>query len=188
MKKVGLLVLLVSLCYALCAFIQLSCDVDLGGKMAIDNEYNSGDMNVNLGITPGIEVLGTNNKLIYGVGIQYQIPRGFDEQNAPSNVTFNYIPIYGTLKIPFNQSEFHPELCAQLGYNVYNGSSAWKGGSDLSGGLFLGAGLSLVNRNTVISFMYKLHKGNAEMTYYGTNLSADNNYSHIALSLGFRLR
>jgi hypothetical protein len=122
-----------------------------------------------------------------GMGFLYQTPR---EQELEGSGNFNFLPLYGILKIKLGNEmqSVIPCLVANVGYSIiFNGEAKYKGPFSLNGGLYFGAGLQIEISSFVIEGMYKTFNGTAELNNSGFQSSSaafDINYSTLSVMIG----
>lgn len=155
--------------------------LDMAGEHKVSVVGVSSSEDVNMGISLSGEYVSAIDKNIgIGFGMTFQIPRA--QKDYPGN--FNFIPLYGLVKIGSVASEVSPYLIGQLGYNLlYMGDNTYKGDGSLSGGIYYGIGGGLIFRNlSQIEILYSVNKGSWELAGYP---NFDVEYSKITLSFGF---
>jgi hypothetical protein len=101
------------------------------GNDAVDNGYS-------------IAVEGLNKVLPFlqvGVGIEYEVGR--QQADFPGN--FQYVPIYGVARVPFDIGPIIPYAVGRIGYGLFSGDSTYTGGYATTGGLYyaVGGGIDL---------------------------------------------
>lgn len=153
--------------------------VDMSGKHEVSSEGLSATENVEMGFSlSGEYVSAINETLELGVGITYQIPRSQEDFKGD----FNFIPIYGLVKIRPTTNDMSPYLIGQLGYNLFDGDSDYKGLGSLSGGIYYGIGAGLIFQKGVqVELLYSVNNGSYEVLGYNFDIK----YSKIGLSLGY---
>lgn len=126
MKKTLLVVLALLVIFSVSAFAQFNVKVGMDFSGEFTEKYESiPDVSVKVenGFTiAGEYVMPYSDEIDFGVGVAYQLARGYDEVGANEDVTFNFIPIYGVAK--YNIEQFY--VLGQLGYNILNISDEHK--------------------------------------------------------------
>ncbi len=171
---------------------NIKIGMDISGKHKISGEGASGSEDVEEGTSLSIEYGSIIDKGVeLGIGMTYQLPRAQEDYDGD----FNFVPIYGLIKIYSATSDPSPYLIGQLGYDIfYKGDSDYKGELSLSGGIYYGIGAGLIfNRSFQIEGLYSINKGEGDYPggyyggYYVPSMSFDIEYSKINLSIGFRI-
>ncbi len=163
---------------------------DTSGKHKVSGEGLSGSEDVEAGLSLSGEYTSIYDKGIeLGGGMTYQLPRS--QEDYPGD--FNFVPIYGLIKICSTTSEPTPYFIGQLGYNVlYEGDDDYTGEASLEGGMYYGIGAGLIFQNGFqIEVLYSVNKGSCKLSgydyYYGYyDFDFDIDYSKISLSMGYR--
>jgi hypothetical protein len=77
-----------------------------------------------------------------GAGLEYEFGSSL---TIDTSAVFQFIPIYGVVRVPFDIGPVTPYAVARIGYGVFSGNSAYTGGVSLTGGLYyaLGGGIDL---------------------------------------------
>ncbi len=137
------------------------------------------DEDVNTGISLAIELVkNINETLGMGGGLALQLPRELEDYDGD----FNFIPIYGLMKIRLNQETTVPYLIGQFGYNIFQADSNYKGDGDLKGGLYYGLGGGVIfSKSVQLELLYSANKGSIDFDA----IEFDITYTKIGLSLGY---
>jgi len=137
---------------------SLKFGIDTNGKHELSAGDRSEDYNVETGISCSLELFGAiSNYVDLGGGIIYQAPRRIKEY---SEADFNFMPIFGLVRIKPAFDTATPYLIAQLGYNLFDGNSDYKGSADLEGGLYYAYGAGILIKHTLlIELLYSENKG-----------------------------
>ena len=184
MKKTSILVVFVLL------FLSISGSTVLAqGTLKLGMEPG-GDLSTNIsgymlgyGVEKGFSVAGEylldlNEQVALGGGIEYQ----FNRKVKGLDTGFNFIPLYGTLKLQAPLSEgFNSYFTGKIGYNYLSLSESLQN-LDYGGGFFysLGTGLDL-NERYAVEVEYAVNQ--AELGYL---LKQPFNYSKIRLAVGYK--
>ncbi len=163
------------------ATIKFGFDMAGNHKVSVEGLSNSEDVNMGISLS-GEYVSNIDKNIGMGFGMTFQMPRS--QKNYSGN--FNFIPVYGLVRINSISSEVSPYFIGQLGYNLfYMGDNAYRGSGSLSGGIYygIGAGLLLQSRSQ-IEILYSVNKGSYKLAGYP---NFDIEYSKITLSFGFNV-
>lgn len=162
--------------------------VDAVGNHSVSGFGQSGDLDVNTGVSFGFDLLtNVSENFNIGMGVLYQTPR---EQEAEGSGNFNFVPLYGIVKIKIGSSvqPVIPCLVANVGYSVlFNGEDKYKGPFSLKGGLYFGGGIQIEISNFVIEGMYRSFNGTAELDNSGFQSSGgafDITYTTLSVMIG----
>jgi len=191
-------------------FFQSVLGIDFSGEHEVEWDEAKVSYDVSTGISPSIEMLKQNNQFIYGLGLEYQLPREVDASFEGGKPKFGFLPLYliGKYKLPF-QMNFETEGVLHLGYNAFmhdkkyaddeeyyvNSNDYGSYEYDSSGGLYWGLGVSaLFQQRFVVQLMYKLNNASMDVHwseyYYGDwdeeSYSFDISNSQLQLGLGIR--
>jgi hypothetical protein len=165
--------------------VALKFCIDLAGSHKVSAMGHSGSMDVNTGVSVGLEVGRRSEEMFnFAVGLTYLIPR---EQVISGSGKFNFMPIYAVGKFRLNEGEesIKPILIGNLGYDVlFNGDSNYKGPFSLSGGLYFAGGLRLEIDQFFLEGLFKSFGGSAK---YDSDTSIDVTYTTFSLALGVLL-
>jgi hypothetical protein len=155
----------------------------LGLDVSGNHEFSYGGDSENFDVETGLSFAGEfyaalNRNVDLGAGIILQMPRSLEDYTG----TFNFIPLYGVLRLKLDNQGATPYFIGQLGYNLFFGDSDYKGSADLEGGLYYGIGGGvIINQNILIELLYSVNRG----TYGGLNgVDFDVDYSYIAINFG----
>lgn len=188
--KIILLITLLTLVSTLClAVVQIGVGLDFAGDHKMESKWNGNtsedSWDTSMGIDVSIEYLLQNNNLMYGIGAEYQLQREVDFPSGEGKMGF--IPVYGVLRyqVPV-QANITPELIANVGYNIFTADDDYKGGADLSGGLYWGIGAGVGIKNLIFQLMYKTNYGSIEQEVFGSTFKGDITNSQINLTAGMR--
>lgn len=165
--------------------------MDTSGKHKVSGAGLSGSEAVDNGTSVSFEIAPVNDEGIgIGAGITYQLPRNQKDYEGK----FNFVPIYGLIKICSPPSEASPYFIGQLGYNLlYEGDKDYTGEEmSLSGGTYYGIGAGLILQDEFqIEVLYSVNKGEGSYPggyvygWYVPPFTIDVEYSKISLSIGF---
>lgn len=158
--------------------------LDLNGNHEFSNEVGninySEDMDVDSGISFSGEIFNSQNRNFdIGGGITFQLPRTLEDSDAG----FNFIPVYGMLRLKLENGSITPYFIGQLGYSLFFGDDDYKEfDADLTGGLYYGLGGGVVvDQKFLIELLYSVSNG----TYEVYDEDFDVEYSVISLNFGF---
>jgi hypothetical protein len=184
MKKLLILTLsLLVLFVSNYAFAEGSGTVKIGLDMSGEHEVSglglSGSEDVEMGFSLSVEyVAAINENLGLGAGITYQMPRSQEDFEGD----FNFMPIYGLVKLRATSNDISPYLIGQLGYNLFYGDSDYKGSGSLSGGIYYGIGAGIIfQKGFQVELLYSVNNGSYELLGYDFDIE----YSKIGLFLGY---
>ncbi|MDD2227871.1 MAG: hypothetical protein PHY48_00490 [Candidatus Cloacimonetes bacterium] len=198
MKKLLVLVLIVWCALQLRAEMmgQFGVGIDVNGKQSFSNALFSTDSDVKNGASLYGEILSSeelgSGDMIFGLGLEYQIPRELKDLNYDSHKRqFSYLPIYLTGKYVFLQSSISPEIIAQAGYNlpISNNNYEYSAINNLkvSGGFYWGMGAGVYFKPLVVQVMYK--SGKSTFTWNNIeSLETTSTNTQLSLQLGIRLK
>ena len=158
----------------------LKAEADVSGKLKDDNSDSDVDTKMGFGISA--EFMLSEGKFVYGVGGAYLLPRAFDEEGADENATFSFIPVYGIVKFNLMPGELVPQVIGHIGYDFWTASDEFKGTAELTGGIYWAAGAGLEIGSIVVTAMYKVFSGKAEVD--GTEVLSGT-YTTMTLGAGF---
>ncbi|MDD5260173.1 MAG: hypothetical protein PHD29_09435 [bacterium] len=166
---------------------NIKIGVDLAGSHEVTWNGLNGDEVVETGISLSGEYMqAINSNIRLGGGITFQIPRSQEDYAGD----FNFIPLYGLLKIYTNSQEQDEEniqvqktnyyVLGHLGYNLFRGDDDYKGDEYLTGGIYYGIGGGIVfNKNNQLELLYSINNGSID------DLNVDVEYSKITISYGY---
>lgn len=177
--------------------IQAGVGLDLNGQQTFSNPDLGKDDDVNTGVSLYGELLSSTNivagDLIFGVGLEYQIPREMKDLSPEEhNRQFSFLPIYTTLKYVILPLPISPEVILQGGYNFlvnhknfeFDSTHALKA----NGGFYWAAGAGVDFQPFVIQLMYKSNQSTFKWTDVNLGeLKSNNVNSQLSLQLGIRL-
>jgi hypothetical protein len=167
--------------------VALKFCIDLAGSHKVSAMGQSGSMDVNTGVSIGLEVGRRSEEMFnFAVGFTYLIPR---EQVISGSGKFNFMPIYAVGKFRLNEGEesIVPILIGNLGYDVlFNGDTNYKGPFSLSGGLYIAGGLRLEIDQFFLEGLFKSFGGSAKYDS-GTTTNIDVTYTTFSLAFGVLL-
>ena len=140
-------------------------------------KYESFETSAGSGFSLSVEYYKPILKILQiGGGIEYQFPRAYED-----NGEFNFIPIYGSVRVVVPIPAVKPYAIGRIGYNFFRGDAAFRddgsgGQADLKGGLTYGIGGGVILfKYVLIEGMYNVNKGtlsDAAFTYSRFQLSA----------------
>ncbi len=176
-----------------CLAILLSTDVYAGGvlKVGIDSAgqhiatlsgtSTSVTDDVNNSVSIAFETHTESSKnLDYGLGIEFQAPRELTQY--PGQGMFNFIPIYGLMRLHPEMSDLTPYLTIQLGFAIFNGDQDYKGSSTLTPGGHVGIGAGVImDKNFLFEILATVDSGSVES---GGVTVLDVQYSKVTFSIG----
>lgn len=154
--------------------------LNLAGNHEVEWRGQSGDVDVNIGVDLGLDIVtDINENVTLGGGLGYYIPRS---QDVSGSGNFSFLPIYGLAKFYFlGQEQFDVGLGGQLGYNFYSGNDKYSGNADLNGGLYFAIGAHCrINNRLIIEAYYKSSTGDVADVF-------DVNYTTFTLQAGLLL-
>lgn len=168
---------------------QVGIGFDLSGNHKVHLTYlgdsASDEYDVEMGLSPSIEVMAQRGNVLYGAGVEYQLPRNVDFGEDKAKMGF--IPVYGVLRIQIpSKGNVTPELVGQLGYNIFNGDKAYKGSADLSGGIYWGIGAGLSVQKLIVQLMFKTNNGGLKQDWGGADIKGDITNTQMNLTVGVR--
>ncbi len=215
---IGILTLCLSLCFINISFAEIDLDLgdespssnasvkeswatlmggyDLGGTGEIDvtvsNDFASASESEEGDIESGFSIyfeLGKaiNKNIGLGGGASYGLGRGIDEEGEEGE--FNFIPVYGLLKIWFPTPSVVPFGIVHVGYNFFFADDDFKGDLDTGGGLYWAIGGGIMFDNGVqLELLYATHNGTltGEDSSEGFTMDIDVelSYSKVTLAAG----
>ncbi|MFH1930930.1 MAG: hypothetical protein ABIN18_04985 [Pseudomonadota bacterium] len=157
--------------------------IDLSGDHEVSGYGLSGTEDVETGFSLTGELFGKiSNIFDIGGGITVQIPRSQEDFEGD----FYFIPLYALIRARIETEKVTPYFIGQLGYNLFEGDSDYKGSgiykADLEGGLYwgLGAGI-IIRKNFLIEVLYSVNNGTAEALGYEFDIE----YSKVTLNFGY---
>jgi hypothetical protein len=121
-----------------------------------------------------------NKNLDIGLGVKYQLPHSVSDY---SDAKFNFIPMYGFVRLKMNSPYDWIGIVGQIGYNLLNGNSKFKGDGSLSGGLYAGIGVSMIYEGGTMDFIYSINNG----SWKYSSLTVDIKQSIFCWSVIFKL-
>jgi hypothetical protein len=168
---------------------QFGIGFDLSGNHKVHLTYigdsASDEYDVDTGISPSIEVMARRDNVLYGAGIEYQLPRSVDFGEDKGKMGF--LPVYGVLRIQIpSESGVTPEFVGQLGYNIFTADDDYKGDADLSDGLYWGFGAGLSIQNVILQLMYKTNEGGLSLDWDGSKIEGEITNTQINFTGGVR--
>jgi hypothetical protein len=182
MKKISLLTLLLIFAISSFAFagpkIILKVGLDTLGTHEISILGLDGSEDVKTGLSISGEFINeVNDKFDIGAGITLQTKR---EQRDYAG-EFSFVPIYALAR-------YHPDpvrkdfyFIGQLGFNLFQGDSDYKGAGSLSGGKYFGFGMGAATQEKwQIEMLYNRNDGEYEV--YG--ITGEVTYSILSFSVG----
>ncbi|MDI6757854.1 MAG: hypothetical protein QME32_07535 [Endomicrobiia bacterium] len=192
LKKMLVVCAVVSLAgSAFAADMVAKVNLDVSGSGKFSSSWGSMDMTAGMGFGIGAEVIDkVSDSVEVGGGLEYQMGRKIEKVDGVAvtgpEVLFNFVPIYGLVKVNFPAGEGATGFGKlQLGYSIiHSGNDAYKGTSTLGGGLHYGVGGGVVVSDVVLELMYSTYKGTLTE---GAN-KADIDYTKIALSGGYKFK
>lgn len=157
--------------------------VDLNGEQELTDSGESIKVDVDTGLSLAAELFTSMNPNVdFGGGVMIQMPR---EATFPSGYEgkFNFLPIYGLIRLKGDSGLTDPYVIMQIGYNFFYGDSDYESdGVDLDGGLYYGLGAGLLfNRQLSLEFLYSVNNGEFETS--GWKYDVEN--TQFTLSIGF---
>ena len=180
MRKVLVIVMVLML---VCSGAVLAADGYFNAKLGLDfsgvQEFSSGgNFDIDNGFTIAGEYLVPYSDTVdFGAGLAYQFARGINESGVPNDVEFNFTSLYGLARYKMEKAY----LVGQLGFNLFDGSDAYKGGAELEGGLYYGFGAGMdLSEKMFGEILYSVNNG---IEVEGTSVNVRN--SQISLMLGY---
>jgi hypothetical protein len=169
--------------------ICIKFNLDLVGNHEIESDSGIVERDVETGLSISAEVLVHPSKILsIGIGGTFQFRRGL--ANLNDMINFNFIPIYGILKIRVKkEGKIIPQLVGHIGYNLFTGNANY---NDVFGGLsgrsYYGVGVNFeIGKIIDIELLYKVNNGIGEQSDHGEDVSYDISYSYLSLSFGIYL-
>jgi hypothetical protein len=158
----------------------LKLGIDSGGQHTVTVSGVSATTDVNDGASIAFETYSESNKnLDFGLGIEFQAPR---EQTLYPGM-FNFIPIYGLMRLHPEMSDLTPYLTMQLGFAIFNGDVDYKGSATLIPGGHAGIGGGVImDKNFQFEILATVDSGSVEL---GGVTVSDVQYSKVTFSIGF---
>jgi hypothetical protein len=175
----------------------LKLAADVAGRNSFSNVKVSGTNTIHPGdstIDPGIsltaeEIYYVSPAIGIGGGISYQTTR----QEPVSGGNFNFIPIYGLVRVrstPTGDNRY-PYATAQFGYNYFVADQKYAGAGnyEMTNGSYAGLGAGYVFGRTQVELLYTVDRGRLSGDGYDSqnshySISADAAYRKVSLSLG----
>jgi len=156
--------------------------LDLPGDHKVSASGYSGTEDVEFGFSLTGELFGAVSKNVeLGGGLTWQLARSQEDYQGD----FNFIPIYGLLRVRSDSKKTDPYLTVQLGYNLFQGDSDYRGSGNyevgLEGGLYYGIGGGVIFKNRyLIEGLYSVNNGSGEVL--GETIDVE--YSKISILFG----
>lgn len=187
MKKILLFLMLMLL--STLAFSQLvvqaNLGMDTGGSHTMSFDDDDFDFDLKTGYSLAVEMMAQSSAFIFGCGLEYQVPRGFDE-DMDIEPEISFIPLYVLMKVQFPIAPaFKVEGIGHLGYNAFTFNDEYAGSDwTASPGLYyaFGAGVVLGNR-IVVQIMNKYNF--ASMEYLSNTVDVSSEQMQMALGVRF---
>ena len=149
-------------------------------------KYESLETSASSGYSLSVEYYKPILKLLQiGGGVEYQFPRANE-----NNGEFNFIPIYGSVRVVVPIPAVKPYAVGRIGYNFFLGDAAFKddgsgGQADLKGGLTYGIGAgAILFKYVLIEGIYNVNRGTLSYESLGDVAFT---YSRFQLSAGVNL-
>ncbi len=162
--------------------------VKLGVDFNGDHDASANGQSVSTDVDTGISLTGElftdiDDHFDLGGGIQYQMPRSL---KGYSSDEFNFVPIYGMVRVKSTSPNVAPYAIAQIGYNFFLSNSSYKsssyGDAELEGGLYYGIGGGLlIKKHFIVELLYSKDYGKAKFPPG----SIDIEYSKFTLNIGY---
>jgi hypothetical protein len=189
MKNTFLLTVVLAFVLCLAANHALASGaVKLGIDTQGDHDASGGGVSASTDVDTGISLTGElftdiDDHFDLGGGISFQLPRSL---KGNSSDEFNFVPIYGMVRVKSGSPKIAPYGILQLGYNLFLANSSYKGTAsgeaDLEGGLYYGIGGGvLLKKHFIIELLYSKDYGKFKVA----GVSSDIEYSKITLNLGY---
>jgi len=141
---------------------------------------------VSTGFSMGAEgLIGITRNFQLGAGLEYQLGRTITSSGVTG--TFEFLPIYGVVRVPFDIGSVQPYLVGRIGYGLWSGDAAYAGGISLNGGLFYagGGGVDFRFGNLAIFGEAAYSVNNGSYTSLGVNV--DTSYTRLDISAGLSI-
>jgi hypothetical protein len=125
-----------------------------------------------------------------GAGLEYQFSRQATYQGV-SQGNFQFLPIYGTVRVPFTLGQIEPYIVGRVGYGIYSGDSTYtaSGLFTTNGGLYFGAGGGVDYRLGALSVFaeatYALNDGS--LSALGVTVNTSYTKLDVSVGVGFSL-
>lgn len=131
---------------------------------------------INPGATVGYEFTMKGENVEYGAGVEYQFEK--DWKFTLNEQKFYFIPVFAVLNCPLSEHEY---ITARLGYNFFDGNSAYKDGNTLNGGVYYAAGAGINYSGFRMEILYSCNNGSIS----GDN-ATDVKNAQWAVNFGYR--
>lgn len=175
----------------------LKIAADIAGRNFFSNEtitgsetLHRGDSSIGAGVSlSGEEIYYLRPTIGIGAGISFQTSR----QEPASGGHFNFIPIYGLVRLRSTPTGDigYSFAAAHLGYNYFNADQVYAGARkyEMTNGAYAGLGAGYVFGRMQVEVLYTVDRGRLSSSGYDSqnapySLSAEAAYSKISLSLG----
>jgi len=155
---------------------------DVSASLGPNDVSIGGDVNSGVSVAyEYVSPLSAHSSILGGVGINYQFPRGFTEDD----VKFNFISGYFIGKIPIDDlysSSMKKYVIGEVGvglgllHNVDESLDA-----SLNGGLYLGGGLEFKSQTFGFTLLYSMNKGELSIL----DQDFDVNYQKFSFGVGY---
>ncbi|MBN2424987.1 MAG: hypothetical protein JXR46_11935 [Calditrichaceae bacterium] len=148
--------------------IALKAGIDFFSDHKIENGMTT---DVKISYSLASELHFNHSDLIrYGFGIAYQIPR---EQliEGETGKKFSFFPVYALCEINFlPHAAMNPALIINAGYNFFTANNYYRGQNSITGGVYLGGGISLsLHENFRVELFYRFHQGSVDQNNLKVN-------------------
>lgn len=157
--------------------------IDFEGDHDVSYDGSTASFDAKSGVSFSGELLAPMNPYVdFGGGITFQFPRELDGWEDE----FNFIPIYGLIRVKSPSGDIAPYFTGQIGYNFLLANSAYKTWygveGDVDGGLYYGLGGGIIIHDRfVVELLYTVNNG--EITF--PDATFDVEYTKFTLNLGF---
>jgi len=149
-------------------------------------KYESFKTDAGSGFSLSVEYYKPILKIVHlGGGVEYQFPRANED-----NGEFNFVPIYGAVRVVIPVPAVKPYAIGHIGYNIFRGDAAFVddgsgGQANLKGGLAYGIGAGVIFfKYVLIEGQYSVNRGTLSYELLG---DVGFTYSSFQLSAGVNL-
>jgi len=156
---------------------------DFPGDHEVSAMGFSGTEDVEAGFSITGEFFGSINEYLdLGGGLTWQFPRSQDDYHGD----FYFIPLYAMLRVRSPSTETAPYFIGQLGYNLFDGDSDYKGSgayeADLEGGFYYGIGGGvIIKEHFLVEALYSVNNGTGDIL----SIDFDVEYSKFSILVGY---
>ncbi|HVP18279.1 MAG TPA: outer membrane beta-barrel protein [Spirochaetia bacterium] len=141
---------------------------------------------VNSGFAIGLEGLyKIIPNLQIGAGLEYQITRQAT-YNGVSQGNFQFLPVYGMVRVPFAFGPIEPYIVGRIGYGIYSGDSTYtvSGLFATNAGLYFGAGAGIDYSLGAFSVFAEATYGLNDGSLSASGVTVNTAYTRLDVSAG----